>query len=289
MDKRLTFFISVFLINAIPAMLVLSAGTTNKTLLPDGLILRDVEGRLVRQDSNDLRLRRGKLAPVKTGVWFFEFDSAITDSKGRVSAEMRLELLPSSALEQMTADANDGSAAGYRLWARVTKYKGRNFIFPIDFLPLSKSEPLDSLTSPQTEEKARLTVDEPNDELGIGIPKEILEKLKTRRTSPLVGREQSERQRKIKQNFVLTNRTGFLAKCTDGNMVFNFDALGRSIQKISLRLLPCQALEIAEQRQSAEADPIRFKIAGIVTEYKGEKFLLLHRATRTCSHGNFGR
>jgi hypothetical protein len=287
MDKKLTFFISVFLINAISAVLVLSASTTNKTLLPDGLILRDVEGRLVRQDSNDPRLRGEKLVPVKTGVWLFEFDLAITDSKGRVSTKMRLELLSSSVLEQMVADANDGSAAGYRLWARVTKYKDRNFIFPMDFLPLSKSEPLDSLTSQQTGEKARLTVDEPNDELG--IPKEILEKLKTRRISPLAGREQPERQIKIKQNSVLTNRTGFLAKCADGNMVFNFDALGRSIQQTSIRLLPCQALEIAEQIQSAEPDRVRFKIAGIVTEYKGEKFLLLHRATRVYSHGNFGR
>ncbi|MBA7686385.1 hypothetical protein ES703_94829 [subsurface metagenome] len=58
---------------------------------------------------------------------------------------------------------------------------------------------------------------------------------------------------------------------------FIFDALGRNVQQIILRLLPCQALESAENRQSAEVDPLRFKIAGILTKYKGNHYLLLER------------
>jgi len=98
----------------------------------------------------------------------------------------------------------------------------------------------------------------------------------------------------IKQNSVLANKTGFIRDSGHGTRgtrygVFVFDALGRNIQQTTVLLLPCRALELAEQEQSAEPDPIRFKIAGIVTEYKGEKFLLLQRATRVYSHGNFVR
>ena len=52
-----------------------------------------------------------------------------------IKAGTRLELLPSSALERMTADRKTRTTATYRLWnGRVTKYKGRNYIFPNFFL-----------------------------------------------------------------------------------------------------------------------------------------------------------
>jgi len=340
MDKKPTFLIMVVLINVILVVLALGAGTPGRAFsprrtleLPDGFILRGVDGKLIRKDINDpsLRgpqslgfltedaLRRGKLAPAPalagvnsspqkrgTEVWFFEFDTA-NDQAGIAA---RSELLPSSALEKMAADANDPPrrTESYRLWARVTKYKGRNFIFPIDFLPLSKSESLDSLTSQQTEEKDQSNqqqVGVPNDELG--IPKEILEKLRNRPTLPSAGRGQSERtaaatavrRLQITRNYVLSNRTGFISPCVTRDIhraeaiiqyVFALDALGRSATSTgdTFRLLPCQALELAEQIQSVEPDQVRFKIAGIVTEYRGEKFLLLHRATRAYSHGNLG-
>ena len=297
MNKKLTILILVFCISAVAFKLALSAGMTGKTLLPDGFILRGVEGKLVSFDANE--------------GWFFEFDSAARYNKDVLKAGTNLKLLPSSTLERMLADANDHSAASpvrskasgtttmasrqtsngasYRLWARVTKYKDRNFIFPEYFLPLGKAKSSPPSTLQQSQEKARPTVGDPNDELA--IPKEILEKLESRRT---VRRQPTERRVAIKQNYVLANKTGFIRDSGHGARgtrygVFVFDALGRNIQSAGggLRLLPCQALELAEQEQSAEPDPIRFKIAGIVTEYKGERFLLLQQATRVYSHCNF--
>jgi hypothetical protein len=283
MNKMLTFLILVFCISIVPAMSVLSAAAIRKPLLSDGFTLTGIEGKLFKKDSND--------------VWFFTFDPAVTDSSSRAGIEAALELLPSYALEKMIADVNTSSATNYRLWGRITKYRGENFIFPNYFLPIGKIGEPNSLRQQPfggelraellNEQEAQPTVAEPNDDLG--IPKEILEKLRTRQSPPLAARQQTERLITIKQNSVLANRIGFLVRQTDGNIFFNFDALGRSLQQTSLRLLPCQTLELAERRQSAEPDPIRFKIAGIVTEYKGEKFLLLHRATRVYSHGNFGR
>lgn len=270
MVKRLTILISAFFISAVSVTSGLDVGTTSQRLLWDGFFLRGIDGKVSCPDSNE--------------GWFFEFDCDVSDGRGRVPAETSLSLLPSTALEKMVADANDRAVLACKLWGRATKYKGRNFIFPTYLLPLSKSEPLNSLTPQQIEEKTQPTIGDPNDELD--IPKEILEKLKTRRT---IYGGRSERQIKIKQNSVLTNRTGFLVRQADGSTVFDLDALGWNAEQICFRLLPCEALERAEQEQSAEPDPIRLKIAGIITDYKGNKYLLLHKATRVYSHGNFGR
>ena len=299
MNEKLTTLILVFCINAIALKSELSAGMAGKTILPDGYILRGVEGKLFRQDAN--------------GVWLFEFDSAVSDGKGRVDVGARLELLPSSALERMIADVNDRSTASYELWAKVTKYKSNNFILPIYFLPLNKVKSQPPSTLQQSQEKAKPTIGDPNGELA--IPQEILDKLRNRRTVRL---QQPERSKARKQDAVLANRTGFIRDSGHGTLVsatrlgeaqsrsqkgeavagrgtmygvFVLDALGRNIQSAGggLRLLPCQALELTEWEQSAGPDPIRFRIAGIVTEYRGQKYLLLQQATRVYSHGNFGR
>ncbi|GAH07812.1 unnamed protein product, partial [marine sediment metagenome] len=67
------------------------------------------------------------------------------------------------------------------------------------------------------------------------------------------------------------------------------DAFGRNVRPVSLRLLPCEVLELAEQRQSIVPEPVRFKIAGIITKYKGKNYLLLQKAIRVYSHQNFDR
>jgi len=284
MNNRFAFF--AFTLSFFVSLVVTSAGwaakTTGNPVLPDGYVLRGVEGKLNSFDANE--------------GWFFEFNSAVKHDKDVLKAGTSLKLLPSSTLERMLADANDprvflskDRSGGYRLWARVTKYKDRNFIFPEYFLPLGEAEPSPPSKVQQPQEKAQPIISEPNDELA--IPKQILEKLEGRRTVP---RRQIGQQTAIKQNYVLANRTGFIRDSGHGardagHGVFVLDALGRNIQQTSLGLLPCQVLELAEQEQSAEPDPVRFKIAGIVTEYKGQCFLLLQQATRVYSHDNFGR
>ncbi|MHC4604053.1 MAG: hypothetical protein ACYS6W_12065 [Planctomycetota bacterium] len=267
-----------------------------KTLLRDGFVLPGIDGKLTSTDTNDVWFQDSNEVCRR---WFFELYSDISDDKAVVKAGTSLELLPSSTLEKITADIEKHSAATYKLWGRVTKYKGRNFIFPIYFLPISetkKSQP----SSQATREKAGPTINDPNDALT--IPKEILDKLKTRK---ILRPEQLKKGFELTQDSILAGRTGFISSCVmrDAYRVkgktqyairntqceFVFDALGRNVQQISLRLLPCQSLESAEQRQSAEADRLRFKIAGILTKYKGNHFLLLERTTRIYSHGNFGK
>jgi hypothetical protein len=233
--------------------------------LREGFGLNGIDGKLINSDDK----------------WLFEFDSTVSDEIGRVRAGEAVELLPSMALEKIIADVEKRSEKNYRLWGNVTKYKGSNFIFPIYFLAVSPAEePAEAKASSETE----IAINEPNDTLA--IPEEIVKKLKSRR---VLRQEEMKEGMQLKQDYVLTDRTAFLDKGPDGKPVVVLDAIGRNIPTISFRLLPCEVLERAQSEQSIEADPVRFKIAGILTQYKGTYYLLLQKATRAYSHGNFGR
>lgn len=275
-------------------------------LLRDGFALSGVEGRI------NGRIGEG---------WFFELDSDVIDDKVIAKKGTSLQLLPSSTLQRALDDMKIRHADNYCLWGRVTKYKGENFIFPIYFLPLSKIEQPKSETpqEPNTQEQKPLekmasekddsepNINEPNDILS--IPQEVIEKLKTRRleltklqdTEPIAHPVNIENQDQSwvsaqtkesqipQQDTVLADRTAFLDRQDDGQFVFTLDSLGRTAPKTSLQLLPCETLELTEKRQSAELEQPTFKIAGIITKYKGQNYLLLQKATQVYNFGNFAR
>lgn len=283
--NKMPVVILLFLTSAVPAALAPIAAP-QKPLLKDGFVLTGVDGALAGPDSNDM--------------WFFELASDVNDSSTVLKEGTKLELLPSSTLEKMIADAKTHPAATYRLWdGRVTRYKGRNYIFPNYFQPLRKMQDTEQKTEggPQTSDlgKSDLAVNEPNDVLT--LPPELLEKLRTRRESRMgsgglktTGSEDvNDVSYMPSADTIFADRTAFMAKQDNGRLVLTPDALGRNIQKLTLRLLPCEVLELAEREQSAEPEPVRFKVAGLMTKYKGDSYLLLYRANRAYSHSNFGR
>ena len=270
MSNKPAILILLFIVGIAAAV---GADKNTRAAVRDGFILAGIDGKLVTQDSNETSQARPDRC-------FFKFDSDVTDGIGRLEAGTQLELLPSATLEKMLADANDRPDAGYKLWARVTKYKDENFIFPTYFLPTSQAEPTPQQEEPET------AINKPNEALT--VPKQILDKLKTRKIIP----QEQLKGLELKHDSILVNRTGFIVKQPKPKArydSFALDGLGRSIQQTSLQLLPCEALEQAQQRQSAEPETLRFKVAGIVTKYKGEYYLLLQRAKRVYSHENFGR
>ena len=316
MSRTLLLLIFALLMSFVSTTAGLSTEVTSeKPLLRDGFVMKGVDGNLIRSDSND--------------VWFFKLTSDVNDSRTVIKAGTKLELLPSSALEKMTVDEKTRTNTAYRIWnSIVTQYKGSNFIFPGYFMPLSKTEkakqkPSKELQSePQSRKgrptaepnqiesvqprKQQLDLDEPNDILS--MPEEIIKKLRARRERPTVskqpiadsneasaGKSQPATKLPVAQSFarstdsVYVDRTGFIVKKDDEQFVFVPDALGRNVQNISFHLLPCAILELTELKQAAEPDKVRFKIAGIITNYKGNNYLLLDKATRAYSYGNFGR
>ncbi|MHC4570252.1 MAG: hypothetical protein ACYTE3_31430 [Planctomycetota bacterium] len=312
MSRILTSLIPAFLAGA-----ALGASAFDTTLIPeppllrDGFVLRGVDGRLSGPDSND--------------AWFFELAADVNDFRDVLKTGTRLQVLPSSTLERMIADGRKRSEMTFRLWnGRVTRYKGRNFIFPSFFLPVRQAkepEPKISGKPPgQTDGEAAETppaqprqrepvVQDPNDVLT--IPSDLLRKLKDTRETMAARERQivdSNAVATIEPNLpgddkarpeperyaggsdsVFVDRTGFLIGQGDDNFVLALDSLGRNVSRVSLRLLPCEALELAEMKRSADFEPVRFRIAGILTKYEDTDYLLLQKATPSYSHGNFGR
>lgn len=255
-------------------------GSRKARLLRDGFGLLGVDGRLTSADSNE----GSQGEHVGFGMserWFFKFDSNVDDDRGRISAGLAIELLPSAALEKMVADAKEHPGAAYRLWGNVTRYGNKNFIFPIYFLPVKS---VDAPEPKALQEQPKVTTNEPDDVLA--IPEQVLAKLKSR---PIVRTEQLRKGLELKQDSILVDRTGFIVPKGDGKISFVFDGLGRNVQHVSLELLPCEVLQRASRKQSAELEKLRFKVAGIVTKYNGKNYLLLQRAIRIYNHGNFGR
>ena len=231
-------------------------------LLRDGFIIAGVDGKVAYDKTS--------------GKWFFVSSSDVSDDQGRVGAEKKLELLPSVALEKIENTLTSHPSGNYRLWARVTRYESRNYIYGIYFLPVTEVEPV---TGGQN---AKISINEPNDPLA--LPDEVVSKLKTKK---IIHFEELEKGVELKEDSILADRIGFIVESKNGGSAFVLDALGRKRGSFSLELLPCEVLEQAKDKKTGEMDATRLKVAGIVTRYKGRHYLLLQRAVRVYSNGNF--
>jgi len=241
----------------------------------------------------------GKVSSAGQDRWFFEPALDLADERGRVFAGRRLELLPSAQLEKITADFKARGVSNYKIWGRVTRYRNENYLYTSYFLPLSKAKQAEpeGERSAQQQSRESLKVNEPDDPLV--IPQHIVERLSRARparsgpsavvTDAAKLTWQPKKQQSTTTDAIVADRTGFFVE-TDGRWPeFSFDAIGRRRIEKTIKILGCEVLERAEQSRAAEAEPVRFKIAGVVTKYKGTDFILLQKATRVYDHGNFGR
>jgi hypothetical protein len=285
LKDSITAIMAVFLI-------VASVGTAaaNESPVPDGFGLMGVDGKLTGENATD--------------KWFFKFDADVNSRLGRINAGTKLEMLPSATLEKMIVNLQQHPDVGYRLWGKVTKYGQKNYIFADYFLPISEVKKRKPATTqgtqqePATANEVEIKINEPNDELA--IPEEVIAKLQSRK---IIHFEQLSEGLKLKEDSILADRTGFIlsgamrdayhaqektqSTTAEKNAFFDSDALGRSVGTIQIQLLPCEMLEGAQKQQAVEAEQLRFTVAGIVTMYKDRYYLLLQRATKVYSYGNF--
>jgi len=273
--NKLTIVTFAFFTIVVPVRSGYGAHPVREGVLQDGFVLNGVAGRLIRPDTNEAAERGADR-------WFFELDSDVNDGFCQVKAGVKLELLPSSTLEMMISDMKERAVADYRLRARVTRYRGRNFLFPTYFLPLSKtSEGQQPVSQESQGEKSEAAINDLNDVLV--MPEEMIRRLKTRE---MTTTERTKARVGFERDPMLIDRIGFI-RGTGWRGSFVLDAYGRSAHRVWFRLLPCEALERAEKERSEEMEQRRFKVAGIVTRYKGRRYLLLQKATRVYSYGNF--
>ncbi|MCK5000067.1 MAG: hypothetical protein KAS23_11040, partial [Anaerohalosphaera sp.] len=116
------------------------------------------------------------------------------------------------------------------------------------------------------------------------LPAEVLKKFKPKRVVSL-----TKEAIDVEGNAVIVDRTGF-ATFDKGRKQFSIDGLGQNVDDIKFHLLPCNRLVQIEKSLASNAEGRqRFKIAGTVTRYKDQYYVLLQRAARTYNHGNFAR
>ncbi len=222
---------------------------------------------------------------------------------------------------------NEAPASTLRIWGTVMTYSKRdrirrkfsdmdvqrnlpphrNFLFPANFVPMTivetvnktDGEPAEpeknkkNITSSIIPEQARKMFEstQKNDtqtktgDTSSVIPPDIMEMLKPKRR---INFEKWRKTFDIEGDFLLINRTGFV-KINPENTTFTLDALGRKIDNFSFRLLPCQAVQQTELSIANSSGRQRYKIAGTVTKYKGNYYLLPQHAVRAYSHDNFAR
>jgi hypothetical protein len=240
-------------------------------LLSEGVLLTAAQGNLVKH--------------VSERTWSFRVKDEFSVGQIKLKAGARFALLSSAVFEAMLADQEEHANATYLLWGRVTRYKGRNYLFPLSFMLLNEAAPppAKSDDAPATENKDQVPVETAlEDEL---IP-EFITKL---RQGPSVVRPRTAKTyTKVPPNKIALDRTGYL-KQQEQAWVFVHAGLGQNRLTKQVRLLPCALLESMEQQQAQSPETLYFRVAGMHTLFKGQTYLLLRRATRAYSHGNFKR
>ncbi len=281
-----------FLVLLLTAGAVSAAQPAARKLLPETAVLDRVDGRLLHVDAND--------------TWLFELTMEAKTPEYRLAAGTRFVLLPSVTLGRLVADVNDRVAPRYRLSARVTLYRGKNYLFPTYYLPLSKfkESPEEGEQKPEAGKPGPPPEIRGPNEPELAIPPEVLERLKKQRPlrGPRKGPEEERKPVPESAEQVLVDCVGRIessqrsadqraqnAWVKNPPYVFLPYALGWNVGDVRYELLPCTALEQALRQQRGALDPIRFNVAGLVTEFQGRKYLLLQRAIVVYNYGNFGR
>ena len=257
--------------------------------LREGFLYNGVNGTISRND--------------ETGKWNFAADEDLTDTRGVIKAGDSMEMLLSGCLENMIAEAGGNeNALSVKMWAKVIRYSNRNlideeqpeqkdlifdknYLFPMLFIPMSDIEQ-STPSAPAADDAATKQTSKPAESSSDTIiPDEVMEKLKPRRLPNLAKLTSALKQH---GDITIFDRTGFIKQTTAGK-VFEIDGLGRGVEGITFRLLNSETLERIERKLGDSPGRLRFRVAGIVTKYKSHYYLLLQRAARTYSYGNFAR
>ena len=244
-----------------------ATGYAAETLLRDGFHLQAVDGSLILE--------------TKTDAWFFQSKTDLFDGKHTVGHQTRFALLPTSVLESLILDQQKRATLEYRLWAKVTQYQGKNYLYVTRFLPLRKAvlTPAEKPSADQIKPKRTTAPDT------LGIPEAIE---RDRRTRRLVDRPTAEVAQPSQPDALMLDRVGYLTSQGDTS-VFVLDGLGRTVNSRHLALLPNRLLDTLQQQQAAALGRLHFRIVGLITVYQGQEYLLLQRTARVYNYGNFGK
>lgn len=238
------------------------------------------------QEPAEVRLEEGFFLDGAEGVlekdtaankWNFRPSEAIELPRKNYPAGKPLPMLPCGILEQMVKLAGDESTLHVRLWAMATQYKHANYLYAVFFLPLKAAPPAEQTAPVEGQPSAAST---PDDSI---IPADILRQMKDD-TAPDLNRFQQVAQ--VTGDMNLIGRSGYL-QGEGKNKMFVPDAFGQNVERWQFELLPSAALEDAEKQMNKTPGRQRYTVSGLVTTFDGQTYMLLRRAQRTFTHGNF--
>jgi len=232
---------------------------------------------------------QGVMSIDANGQWVFKADTKIFDGLKTLRAKSPVEMLPSSTLEKITAGIDPEKQPvkniHLRLQAAVTKYKGKNYLFATSYIPMSKGEkpkPAPAAEKkPETPKRAKETKGDPI------LSDDVKEMLKPTWT-PDLGQKKRRDEIQVEDDASLVGRSGFVI-AKNGGKYFQIDGLGRKIDRNAYKILPCTCLEYVEKVKYRIPGRRRYNVSGVITTYKGQKYLLPQRVARTYNHGNFAR
>jgi hypothetical protein len=81
----------------------------------------------------------------------------------------------------------------------------------------------------------------------------------------------------MREGTFLVDRTGRLTKSADGTAEFSFEADGRALRDPPVVLVPSLKLVAMEEAVKGANKDLRFRISGMVTEYRGRNHVLLEK------------
>ncbi len=163
-----------------------------------------------------------------------------------------MEVVPSRRLAIMEEASDRGArTVSFRITAEVTQYRGKNYLYvkpsaggPQAGTPAAASAPA---TAPATPELAQ--------QLPAAAPNEP--------AAPRVREEET-----------VEGRLGRLVRDQrSGLEVYEFDADRQKMDDPPLGVIPCKALEVMEDATEGGNLPVKFRLSGEVTQYRGKNYL----------------
>jgi hypothetical protein len=83
----------------------------------------------------------------------------------------------------------------------------------------------------------------------------------------------------IREGSYVVDRTGRLTRSADGQTSeFTYDADGKALKDPPMIILPNLTLMRMENAVTGSSRDVRFRVTGMVTEYKGRNYILLEKA-----------
>lgn len=248
----------------------MDAGRIPRKLVEEGVAVNGIDGKLQLDQ--------------ESGKWIFEPYSQIKGRYTSIEKDTQVPVLPSSMLENMTEALGKQKYAEFRVWGRIMRSPRYNTLYPIYAVGLKDvtADPNDDDSQQQPEIPAAY---DPN--AAVVMPEDVMKSLQPRR---VVSNVQLTEALKDDEDAVIVDRSGLLGPAPEdpNTYIFRLDGFGWNFQGLRFELLENEQLrDIVSDVNFDVLSPGRIEVSGVITKYQGKNYLLLQRAVKVYSHGNF--